>query len=69
MRRALTLLGLVAAAALIGPLLLPWSYDAIDWNAVRAAPLAPGHPLGTDSVGRDLLARTLIGTRITEPSA
>src|SRR3546814_19856900 len=26
---------------------------------------APGHLLGTDNVGRDLLARTLIGTRVT----
>jgi len=55
----------VAFAALLVPLLLPWSYDQIDWNGVRAAPLTHGHLLGTDSVGRDLLARTLIGTRIT----
>ncbi len=55
----------VALAALLAPLLLPWSYDQIDWNGVRAAPFAHGHLLGTDSVGRDLLARTLIGTRIT----
>jgi oligopeptide transport system permease protein len=55
----------VALAALLLPLLLPWSYDQIDWNHVRAAPFTHGHLLGTDSVGRDLLARTLIGTRIT----
>jgi oligopeptide transport system permease protein len=55
----------VALAALLLPLLLPWSYDQIDWSHVRAAPFTHGHPLGTDSVGRDLLARTLIGTRIT----
>ena len=55
----------VALAALVLPLLLPWSYDQIDWAHVRAAPFTYGHPLGTDSVGRDLLARTLIGTRIT----
>jgi oligopeptide transport system permease protein len=55
----------VALAALLVPLLLPWSYDQIDWNGVRAAPFTHGHLLGTDSVGRDLLARTLIGTRIT----
>lgn len=52
-------------AALLLPFALPWSYDQIDWDGVRAAPFAHGHPLGTDSVGRDLLARTLIGTRIT----
>lgn len=55
----------VALAALLVPPLLPWSYDQIDWNGVRAAPFTHGHLLGTDSVGRDLFARTLIGTRIT----
>jgi oligopeptide transport system permease protein len=54
----------IIAAALLVPLILPWGYDVIDWNAVRAEP-SLSHPLGTDSVGRDLLARTLIGTRVT----
>jgi len=65
MKAPLFILAAIILAALIGPLLLPWPYDAIDWNAVRAAPLSPGHLLGTDSIGRDLLARTLIGTRVT----
>lgn len=65
MRPALFLILLIAVAALLGPLALGWRYDAIDWNAVRAAPLTASHPLGTDSVGRDLLARTLAGTRVT----
>lgn len=62
---SLGLLVLVVMAALVMPPLLPWSYDAIDWDAVRAPPLSPGHPLGTDSVGRDLLARTMMGARVT----
>ncbi len=65
MRAALILIGLIVAAALLGPLLLDWRYDAIDWNAVRLPPLSPGHLMGTDSVGRDLLARTLAGTQVT----
>jgi len=65
LRIALGLLLAIVMAALIGPLLLPWRYDLIDWNAVRAVPLSPGHLLGTDSVGRDLLARTLVATRVT----
>lgn len=65
MRLALGLLAIIILTALIGPLLLPWRYDLIDWDAVRAAPLSPGHLLGTDGVGRDLFARTLIGTRVT----
>ena len=65
MRIALAILAAIILAALIGPMLLPWRYDAIDWNAVRAAPFTAGHPLGADGVGRDLLARTLVGTRVT----
>lgn len=65
MRPALILLALIVLLALFGPFALDWRYDAIDWNAVRAEPFVPGHPMGTDSVGRDLLARTLVGTRVT----
>jgi oligopeptide transport system permease protein len=65
MNRPLIIVAAVIVAALIVPLLLPWPFDIIDWNAVRAAPLTGNHLLGTDSVGRDLLARTLVGTRVT----
>jgi oligopeptide transport system permease protein len=65
MRLPHLLLILIAAAALIGPAFLHWRYDVIDWDAVRAPPLSPGHLLGTDGVGRDLLSRTLVGTRVT----
>lgn len=64
MRGFVFLLALILIAALFGPALLPWPYDAIDWDAVRAPP-SPEHWIGTDSVGRDLLARTLVGTRVT----
>lgn len=65
MKGALAILVLSVVAALIGLLLTPWSHDAIDWGAIRAPAFSPGHPLGTDSVGRDLLARTLVGMRVT----
>ncbi len=65
MRAALILLAAIAIAALLGPLAIGWRYDAIDWAAVRAAPFVGDHLMGTDSVGRDLLARTLVGTRVT----
>jgi oligopeptide transport system permease protein len=61
----LIIVGVIIAAALFVPPLLPWGYDVIDWNAVRAGPLTGSHLLGTDNVGRDLLARTLVGTRVT----
>jgi oligopeptide transport system permease protein len=64
MRMPLLIVALIVLAALFVPPLLPWRFDVIDWNAVRAAPSA-WHWLGTDSVGRDLLARTLVGTRVT----
>jgi oligopeptide transport system permease protein len=65
MNRPLVIVAVIVGAALILPLFLPWSYDLIDWDAVRAAPFTGTHLLGTDSVGRDLLARTLVGTRLT----
>jgi len=65
MRTAFAILAAIVLLALLGPFALDWRYDAIDWNAVRAGPFTPGHAMGTDSVGRDLLARTLVGTRVT----
>jgi len=63
---AFWLLVLLTAAVLIGPLLLPFSYEQTDWDNIAGAPsLASGHPFGTDSLGRDLLVRTLWGGRIS----
>ncbi|MGE3475546.1 MAG: ABC transporter permease subunit [Rhodospirillaceae bacterium] len=64
---SMIVLGVIAAVCLIGPYTLPWPYDAIDWDHVEAMPPNPalGHYLGTDSVGRDLLARTLVGGRVS----
>jgi oligopeptide transport system permease protein len=64
MNRSLLIALIIVLIALFVPPFLPWGFDTIDWNAVRAGP-SLHHPLGTDNVGRDLLARTLIGTRIT----
>jgi len=62
---AVWLLAAIFMAALIGSMMLHWGYDTIDWDAVRAPPFSPTHLLGTDSVGRDLFARTLVGTRVS----
>jgi oligopeptide transport system permease protein len=64
---SLIVLGLIALAAVLGPLFLPWTYDQIDWDHVEAMPpdFSTGHYFGTDSLGRDLLARTLFGGRIS----
>jgi len=73
---SIIVLGLIAAAAIFGPFFLAYSYDYIDYSVVSCAPdwwPDPGvlcnaggtHWFGTDSVGRDLLVRTLYGARIS----
>jgi len=48
--------------ALIGPLLSPFSYDAVDRQAYLKPPSLQ-HPLGTTQSGRDMWALTLHGLR------
>ncbi|MGB5622736.1 MAG: oligopeptide ABC transporter permease OppC [Gammaproteobacteria bacterium] len=53
-------------AVIVGPWLVPFDYDFTDWSNIAIAPdLASGHLFGTDSLGRDLLVRTLHGGRIS----
>ncbi len=60
------LIALLALAAVAGPSLLDYREDEIDWAHMAAAPFeAPGHWLGTDRLGRDLLVRTLHGLRVS----
>lgn len=60
----LALLALLAGAALFAPWLTPYDPLAADLGA-RLLPPGPGHPLGTDALGRDVLARVLHGARLT----
>jgi oligopeptide transport system permease protein len=62
---SMILLAVLVVAAIVGPYLTPYSYDAINKNDVWAPPLTSGHLLGADSLGRDLLARLLIGLRVS----
>jgi oligopeptide transport system permease protein len=60
------LLVFIVLFAFVGPYLLPWSYDKIDWGAIRKPPdFAKGHFFGTDGNGRDMLARTMVGTQMS----
>ncbi len=62
---AALLLLLLAAAAALAPLLWPLDPDAVGGPPL-AAPLAdPAHPLGTDRLGRDVLARLLQGAGVS----
>ncbi len=56
---------LLAVLALSGPVFSPYTYDALDWQHLAAAPFTTSHWLGTDRLGRDLLVRTLCGVRIS----
>jgi oligopeptide transport system permease protein len=60
------ILALLALAAAVGPALLDYREDEIDWAHMATPPfVAPGHWLGTDRLGRDLLVRTLHGLRVS----
>jgi oligopeptide transport system permease protein len=61
----MAILALLALAAIVGPYLTPYAYDAINKEDVWVPPFTGDHLLGTDSLGRDLLARLLIGLRVS----
>jgi oligopeptide transport system permease protein len=75
-KNRLAIVGLILVMGLLflgvfGPMIAPYPYSAQDLAAVRAGgggplpPGSPGHILGTDVLGRDLLSRLLDGARIS----
>ncbi len=63
---SVVVLVLLVLSAVFGPYVLPYGYEDPDWNAFRAPPsIESGHFFGTDQNGRDMLARTLYGTRVS----
>jgi peptide/nickel transport system permease protein len=61
---SLWLLALLSLAVLLGPLVYKVGINDIDFMTRLKGP-SPEHPLGTDDLGRDLLARMLYGGRIS----
>jgi peptide/nickel transport system permease protein len=55
---------LIALGAILAPLLTPYDPAFQDIQS-RLAPPSPGHPFGTDDLGRDLWSRMLFGARIS----
>ncbi|MGO2524549.1 MAG: ABC transporter permease [Brevibacterium aurantiacum] len=53
---------LMVLAALLAPLVIPISPSRVDFSAIWSNP-NPAHWLGTDQLGRDLLARAVHGAR------
>ena len=58
----LVIVGLVAVAALIAPLIAPFDAEQPDFANILAPP-GGGHLFGTDELGRDVLARLIYGSR------
>ena len=57
---------LIIIVAIIGPWIIPYDYTEYDYENVLDKPSAQ-HLMGTDSYGRDILSRLIIGTRISVP--
>jgi peptide/nickel transport system permease protein len=61
---SLWVLGLLVLVVLLGPLFYKVGINDVDFKARLAGPSA-GHLMGTDDLGRDILARMLYGGRIS----
>ena len=64
-RVCLLALAALVAACWLGAWLDGHDPHAPDWNALSVAPGVAGHGFGTDAIGRDVLARTLAGGRLS----
>src|SRR5579859_3155925 len=53
-------LAVLLVATVLGPFVYRQSSDAIDYSSSLLGPSLQ-HPFGTDDLGRDLLARTMLG--------
>jgi ABC-type dipeptide/oligopeptide/nickel transport system ATPase component/ABC-type dipeptide/oligopeptide/nickel transport system permease subunit len=61
----LAFLLVVTVLGLLAPWLAPVGPNVTDLETVNARPFSPGHPLGADASGRDILSRLLWGTQET----
>ena len=66
---AVSLVALLFLIALLAPVISPHDPLAVNIDEAFLPPLSPGHLLGTDELGRDLLSRVLWGSRVSLPVA
>ena len=59
----LVIIAVLALVAIFAPMLAPYHPDNDDFGMLQQPSLQ--HPMGTDSFGRDLLSRLIIGTRVS----
>ena len=63
---AAVILGALVLLVLVGPSLSDHRYDKPNWDEIAVPPSLTGaHLFGTDSLGRDLFTRTLMGGRLS----
>ena len=61
---SLWFIGFLVLVAIFGPYLVPYSYSAQNYDLVTQGP-SWAHPMGTDQLGRDMLARLVFGARVS----
>lgn len=67
-RNRLAVIGIIfviilVVVALCATWIAPYAYDQTDYDRLLAPAWSPGHLLGTDQLGRDVLSRLLVGLR------
>lgn len=63
-RAAVLVCTLFVLVGVVAPLLVPQDPNSQDLGARLLPPLSDGHLLGTDLLGRDVLSRLIMGTRV-----
>lgn len=61
---SLWFLAFLFLVAIVGPYLIPYTYAQQDYSLVTQPP-SWAHPMGTDQLGRDILARLVFGARVS----
>lgn len=61
----LCIISVMIIMGVFAPLLAPCDPNAFDMANTYASPFSPGHILGADDLGRDLLSRVIYGARVS----